>query len=272
VTSATLVDVPSTQPWCAGRFWWDWSRPSDVDVYPLRAVILDLDAVTDLDCEGHRVAFNAAFAAHGLPIGWSEPRYRQLLALRTERQRVLAELRKRCVGTECDVLTELLADEICAAKQRLFEETVLDAGLSPRPGLLDFVMDAFTKGVPVAVMAQGPRRWAEPLVRQLVGDGLITTIVTADDATPGVAAFDLALDEVGASPRGALAIAGCMTGARTATTAGIATVLVGADDLGADIAGVVALRPDYSGTDPLRIATCERLHSRWAARRTPAAA
>src|SRR5262245_38962731 len=98
--------------WRAGRFWWDSAVPTGADVYPLRAVVFDLDALADIETEGHRVAYNAAFAAHGLDFEWSVSRYRQLLALGNERQRVSAELRKRGIATESDVLTELLADDI----------------------------------------------------------------------------------------------------------------------------------------------------------------
>jgi hypothetical protein len=59
----------------------------------LRALVFDLDALADVECEGHRVAYNAAFAAHGMSFEWSVARYRQLLALSDERQRVSAELR-----------------------------------------------------------------------------------------------------------------------------------------------------------------------------------
>ena len=71
--------VPTTQEksWRAGRFWWDWSRPSTASVSPLRAVIFDLDALADIESDGHRVVFNAAFAAHGLDISWTVERYRQ---------------------------------------------------------------------------------------------------------------------------------------------------------------------------------------------------
>ena len=62
------------------------------------------------------MAYNAAFEAHGLDFQWSVTRYRQLLALSDERQRIAAELRKRCVATEADVLTKLLADEIYNTK------------------------------------------------------------------------------------------------------------------------------------------------------------
>ncbi len=91
-------------------------------------------------------------------------RYQQLLALHDERQRVAAELRKRCVGPECDVLTEVLADEICMTKDMMFDEMILEAGLTPRPGLEDLMNDAFLAGLPGSVwwprvVGAGPNHW-----------------------------------------------------------------------------------------------------------------
>ena len=79
------------------------------------------------------------------------------------------------------MLAELLANEIYATKTMVLDEMVLDADLAPRPGLVDLLMEAFTAGVWVGVVAGGQRSWAEPLVRQLVGDGVVETVVTADD-------------------------------------------------------------------------------------------
>ena len=222
-------------------------------------MIFDLDALSDLALDGHRVVFNAAFAAHGLGIHWTVERYRQLMALRDERQRVTAELRKRCVGTECDVLTELLADEICATKDQMFDEMILDAGVTPRAGLDDLAMDAFAAGVPVGVVSSGRRTWVEPLVRQLVGEGLVETVVTGDDASEDP--YRHLLAELGVAPHDALAFAGSRTGLRAANAAGLATVLVDPDVPAAPTA--VDVRPDYAGADALRLAMCQRLHAQW---------
>ena len=81
------------------------------------------------------------------------------------------------------MLNKLLVEEIVATKTMMFEEMIADADLAPRPGLHDFVMEAFAAGVSVAVVTSGKRSWAEPLVRQLVGEGLIEMVVTADDVT-----------------------------------------------------------------------------------------
>ncbi|WP_238994659.1 HAD family hydrolase [Mycolicibacterium chubuense] len=234
--------------WRAGRFWWDWPHPSDARMQQLRAVIFDLDAIADVEGNGHRLAFNAAFAALGLDISWSAERYRQLQALTDERRRVAAELRKRGVCTECDVLAELLVDEICATKEMILAETILDADIAPRPGMVELIAEAYGAGIAVGVVSSGSHAWVEPLVRQLIGEGVVSTIVTADEASDGDA-YRVALTELGAQARDCLAFAGSRTNQRMAAAAGVATVLVEGEGVGA----------------PLRVADCQRVHDRWQA-------
>lgn len=267
--------MPTTheKTWRAGRFWWDSASPAGA-ASPLRAVIFDLDAVTDIECDGHRVAYNAAFAAHDLDLQWSMTRYRQLLALTDERQRVAAELRKRGVATESDVLTKLLADEIYTTKTMMFDELILDRDLVPRPGLADFVMDTFAAGVQVAVVTSGQRSWADPLVRQLVGEGIVETVVTAEDVQkmmPNPEAHRLALCELGIAAEDALAVSGSACGLRAANRAGLATVVVTGEGV-PDIPAAVTVRPDFGGGAPLRVADCQRMHGRWWATHKPSAA
>jgi HAD superfamily hydrolase (TIGR01509 family) len=259
--------MPTTQQksWRAGRFWWDANASAQSVVYPLRAVIFDLDALVDIESDGHRLAYNASFAAHGLDVQWSVDRYRKLLALGDERQRVSAELRKRGIATESDVLTALLADEIYTTKTMMFDEFIADADLSPRPGLVDLVMDAFAAGVWVGVVTNGPRSWVDPLIRALVGDGLVETVVTADDvkkSMPDREAHQNALWELGIPAENALAVTGSASGLRAATSAGLATVVITGGGT-PDLPAAVAVRPEYGGTEPLLIADCLRLHGRW---------
>jgi beta-phosphoglucomutase-like phosphatase (HAD superfamily) len=242
------MSLTTEKVWRAGRFWWDSSRPSESDGHPLRALIFDLDALADVEGGGHRLAFNAAFAAHGLKLHWTPTRYRKLMALRDERQRVAAELRARGVCTECDVLAKVLIDDICATKAMMVDEVMLDADIDPRAGLVDLITEGFTAGVAVGVVTSGRRQWVQPLVRQLVGDGLVQTIVTADDVGTPVDAYRLALAELGVTADDALVFTGTQAGVRSAFAAGLAGVLVDPDSIGA--------RKDYDG---LRIADCQRL-------------
>jgi beta-phosphoglucomutase-like phosphatase (HAD superfamily) len=259
----------------ARTFWWDRARPVDADVSPLRAVIFDMDgAMADIERDAHRAAFNAAFAAFGLPIAWDVETYRRLLSIRDERQRIASDLHRRGFGKA----SEPLATHLLAAKRAVFANCVLDGDVTGRHGLIDVVMSLFVAGVWVAVVTPQPRAWVEPLVRQLIGDGLVETIVTGDDVTDTSAEPDvhgLALWEMGIGPESALAIEGSAAGLRAAARAGLATIVVPTEyTAGQDFTGAVQVRSSYEGADPLLAASCERLHRRWwsAAARARAAA
>lgn len=104
-----------------------------------------------------------------------------------------------------------------------------DDDLAPRAGLIDLVMSLFVEGIWVAVVSRHDREHAHRLVRQLIGDGLVETIVSADDLEqPGGASelYRLALWELGVRPESALAVGGSASGLRAARAAGLPAVLV----------------------------------------------
>ena len=86
---------------------------------------------------------------------------------------------------EADVLRAVIfdADSALADIER-------DGDMAARTGLVDSVMSLFVAGIWVGVVSTRRRAWVETLVRQLVGDGLVETIVTVDD-----------LPEIDAEPR-----------------------------------------------------------------------
>src|ERR1700758_4097354 len=89
------------------RFWWDRTRLTEADVHPLRAVIFDLDgAMADIERDGQREAFNAAFAAHALDIRWDEDDYARLLSIRDERRRIATDLRRWGYGAAADEMAD----------------------------------------------------------------------------------------------------------------------------------------------------------------------
>ena len=130
-----------------------------------------------------------------------------------------------------------------------------DGDVAARTGLIDLVMSLFVAGIWVGVVSTRRREWVETLARQLLGDGLVETIVTVDDlpdvvAGPGCEAelYRLALWEMGITHRDALAVTGSGSGWRAAVAAELPTLVVPGG---------------YDGADLLRAPGCQQAHRRW---------
>jgi beta-phosphoglucomutase-like phosphatase (HAD superfamily) len=100
------------------------------------------------------------------------------------------------------------------------------------------------------VVSTRPRAEVETQVRQLLGDGLVETIVTIDDLPePDTALarsgelYRLALWELGITPRAALAVTGSGCALRTSAAAGLPAVFV--------------------DNSLLSAASCQQAHRRW---------
>jgi beta-phosphoglucomutase-like phosphatase (HAD superfamily) len=255
----TLLSMSVT---CSQRtYWWDAGRPADAALQALDAVIFDLDgALADVERDGQRLAFNAAFAAHGIDISWTVGEYGRLVCIADEQRRIASALRRRGYGR----VSAEIAAHVYRTKNDLFEESVLAGDVTPRAGLDDLVNSLYFAGVPVAVVSTGARRWVDPLVRQLLGDGIADMIVTPDDLNRPGPQPDLhghALWELGLGPESALAVAGTPRGMRAARAAKLATLVVTTDyTAGADFTGAAAVRAGYDG---LLAGGCELLHRRW---------
>jgi beta-phosphoglucomutase-like phosphatase (HAD superfamily) len=149
----------------------------------------------------------------------------------------------RELRTDADVLRAVIFDADSALAH-------IDRGrdAAARTDLIDSVMSLFVAGIWVSVVSAGPRVQVETMVRQLLGDGMVETIVTIDDLPQpsaelarGGELYRLALWEMGITARGALAVTGPGAGLRSSTAAGLPTVVV----------------------DEVSAASCRQAHRRW---------
>jgi beta-phosphoglucomutase-like phosphatase (HAD superfamily) len=92
-------------------------------------------------------------------------------------------------------------------------EVGCDDDLVAKPGLIDLVMSLFVEGIWVAVVSRRDREHAQTVVRQLIGDGLVETIVSADDLDQPGSAKRTGRRGIGAQPA-------CGRGRRSARRAG----------------------------------------------------
>jgi HAD superfamily hydrolase (TIGR01509 family) len=199
----------------------------------LRALIWDVDGtVAETERDGHRLAFNQAFRAHGLPWNWGVSDYGPLLAVTGGRERLLHHMALQgpaCPGVPADASEcEALARRLHATKNDLYAAQIARGGMPARPGVRRLMDEARTAGVALAVATTTSRSNVDALFASLFGaawERSFAAVVCAEDAPqkkPHPQAYQLALQRMGVGPDEAFAIEDSPNGLQAARAAGIA--------------------------------------------------
>ena len=217
------------------------------------AVLFDVDGtLAETERDGHRPAFNRAFAEHGVGVHWDADYYARLRAVTGGRQRIAADLRAR--GHAADA-AERIAERVHRTKTTLFAEHARSGSIPARPGVRTLVADLRRHGVRIGVVTTGRREWAEPLVGHLIGDVAqeIDVAVYGDDVTalkPDPRCYRLALRRLGMPASCVVAVEDSAAGLRAALGAGLVTVVVrSGPTAGHDVGGAALVRESFDG-DP----------------------
>src|SRR5262249_5900126 len=145
--------------------------------------------------DGHRPAFNAAFAAHGLAYRWEPEEYGRLLTITGGRRRIAAYLRAR-EHPEPDTV----AAAVHRTKTELFREAVLSGECPPRSGVRALVEELGGAGLRVGIATTGSRAWVEPMVDTILGPDVPEVMITGDDVSrlkPDPEVYLLAMRQLG---------------------------------------------------------------------------
>lgn len=195
----------------------------------LKALIWDVDGtIAETEAQGHRLAFNQAFEAHGLAWRWDLPTYGRLLDVTGGRERLLAFMRGRVDAPPTAAAREALARVLHQAKNAAYAELVARGGIAARPGVRRLMDSCRHEGVTLAVATTTSTSNVEALFTSLFGPGWrrrFGAVVCAEDAPakkPDPQAYRLALQRLGVAPHEAFAIEDSPNGLAAALAAGIA--------------------------------------------------
>ena len=219
----------------------------------LAAVVLDVDGtLVDSERDGHRVAFNGAFEAFGLPYRWDVEPYGRLLAVTGGERRLHAFLASREVSDE--VCREVVP-RLHRRKTELFQELVAQDRVPARPGVSELLDELDACGVRLAVATTGSRAWVDPLLDRRFGAARFTVVVGGDDAParkPDPSAHRLALERLGLSAGQAVAVEDSRNGLLAAKAAGLVCVVVVNDyTLDQDVSEADLVLDGFGGSDGL---------------------
>jgi HAD superfamily hydrolase (TIGR01509 family) len=218
-----------------------------------QALIFDVDGtLADTERDGHRVAFNRAFAAAGLDWDWSVAVYGDLLAVTGGKERILHFIDKYSATYPPQADLKGWIAGLHKAKTDHYKE-LLAAGTIPlRSGVKRLLDEARSAGVRLAIattttpdnvyallenaLAPGSADWFEVIA---AGD-----IVPAKKPAPDIYLY--AMEKMNLQPQDCLAFEDSYNGIRSAVQAGLKTVITWNDyTLDHDFTGAALVLSDY---------------------------
>lgn len=213
-----------------------------------KAVVFDVDGtLVDSERDGHRVAFNAAFAAHGLPYRWDVAQYGRLLAVTGGRHRLAAFLETQGYDAPAAACLAALLHRDKTERMRALAGR---GEICPRPGVRELLAELAAAGITLAVATTGSRAWVEPLLSGLFGSDLFAVVVTGSEVPalkPDPAVYREVLGKLGVPAARALAIEDSRNGLRAALGAGLQCVVVTNEyTRDQDFSGAAAVYPEFA--------------------------
>jgi HAD superfamily hydrolase (TIGR01509 family) len=197
----------------------------------LKALIFDCDGVlVDTERDGHRVAFNRAFAQKGLNVEWDVPLYGELLKVAGGKERMRHYFDTTdwpaCVTDKDAFIKELhkLKTDCCMQ--------IIDSGQLPlRPGVARLVDEAIAANIALAVCSTSNERAVNMVIERMLGlerKSRFAVILAGDVVSrkkPDPEIYNLVLSKLGLQPQECVVIEDSRNGLLAAKSAGTKCVI-----------------------------------------------
>lgn len=208
----------------------------------LEALIFDVDGtLADTERDGHRVAFNEAFAQEGLDWRWSETLYGQLLHISGGKERLRHFMRHYIYGADLPEEAEARVAELHAAKNACYNRMFEEGRIALRPGVERLISEARAAGIRLAIATTSVRENVTTLLRATLGPGApawFDPLASADevsDKKPSPAVYQYVLKGLKVAAGHCMVLEDSENGLRAAQAAGLpAVVTVNAYTRGGD--------------------------------------
>jgi len=201
-------------------------------VMKLEALLFDVDGtLADTERDGHRVAFNQAFAGAGLDWEWSVELYAKLLAVTGGKERILYYLEN--FNTEFK-RPENLKDFISGlhqSKTRHYTDLLNTGAIPLRPGVLRLLTEAKAAGLRLAISTTTTPANVSALLKNTLGeDGeswfeviAAGDIVPAKKPAPDI--YTYAMEQMNLPPEACIAFEDSENGIRSSQGAKLKTII-----------------------------------------------
>jgi HAD superfamily hydrolase (TIGR01509 family) len=199
----------------------------------LQALIFDVDGTLADTESAHCAAFNYAFAKFGMDWHWDDALYTELLNISGGKERILHYLKT----TPTD-LSKFSGLGVAESVNRLFElktiayvHSVNSGAVGLRPGVLKLMHDAQAHGLQLAIATTTSAVNVAALLHRAMGPQWRRTFTAIGDAStapikkPDPQVYLQVLEALQLEPAQCLALEDSSNGLRSATAAGLATLI-----------------------------------------------
>lgn len=203
----------------------------------LEALLFDVDGtLADTERDGHRVAFNRAFAELDLDWSWSVETYGRLLAVTGGQERLHHFIATLHPAVPAAVDLDAFVADLHRCKTRCYAQILAQGGIPLRPGISRLLQEARSAGLKLALATTSALENVTALLETTLGEeacGWFEAIAAGNLAVAKKPAPDLyqhALRQLGVTPTACVAFEDSEAGLRAARAAGIGTVVITVTD------------------------------------------